>query len=263
VRNFRLQSSHLDNRARDSAVAPMGRWRAYSEDPNAPEVLRRRREAVTRTLTRRLVEDRVDYLCGLAEHKSVLDIGVVDHTSRATRSPQWLHGRIRERAFRCLGVDVIDSEVADLRRRGYDVICADLTRAPLPMKFDLIIGGEVLEHLDSPGTFMANCAAMLPKGGQLVVTVPNPWYANVILRNMRARVTFVESADHVAWYEALTLYELGQRHNLQLVAVTGIGGSQPRTWKGRALRAARPFLLRMGVNSLLFSKSVIYEFVRA
>jgi hypothetical protein len=63
----------------------------------------------------------------------------------------------------------------------------------------------VLEQLDAPGMFMKNCAAMLNPGGRLAITVPNPWYINAILKSCFGRYTFVDSADHVAWYDASLL----------------------------------------------------------
>src|SRR5260221_1154969 len=158
-------------------------WRDYANDPNSPELYALRRAAVGRTRTKRLVDDRVEYLCRLAAGKSVLDIGVVEHTSDAADSPNWLHGNIRRHAAKCLGVDVLEPEVAKLRDRGYDVICADGTREPLAQKFDVIIGGEVIEHLDAPGRFMQSCAAMLRPGGTLAISTPNPWSATVILKS--------------------------------------------------------------------------------
>jgi SAM-dependent methyltransferase len=161
-----------------------------------------------------------------------------------------------------LGVDVLESEIGKLRAKGYDVVCADVTRAPLPQKFHLIIGGEVLEHLDSPGQFMANCATMLPPGGRLAITAPNPWYANVILKHLRRRATFVDSADHVAWYDASVLYELGQRHGLELDRFSPIGGAHTRTMRGKLFFFLLPALLVIGLSPELFAKSIIYEFIR-
>jgi len=142
------------------------------------------------------------------------------------------------------------------------VICADVTREPLPQKFDVIIAGEVLEHLDAPGRFMASCAAMLADGGRLAVTVPNPWYANVLLKNIFRHITFVDSSDHVAWYEASVLYELGQRHGLLLERCTGIGSTRSTTLKAKFFFELRPLLMQAGLSSELFAKSIIYEFVR-
>jgi SAM-dependent methyltransferase len=92
------------------------------------------------------------------------------------------------------------------------VMVADLTREPLNQQFDLIVAGEVLEHVDAPGKFMKNCAAMLRPDGRLAITVPNPWYVNAVLKSALRSQTFVDSADHVCWYDASTLVELGQRN---------------------------------------------------
>jgi len=237
-------------------------WRDYSRDPNTPELRALRQQAIGRARAGWLVEDRVEYLCRLVADKSVLDIGVVEHTSGAAESPAWLHGNIRRHAARCLGVDVLEPEIMKLREQGYDVVFADITREPLPQQFDVIIGGEVIEHLDAPGRFMQNCAAMLLPGGRLVITTPNPWYANAILKSCTRRSVFVDSADHVGWYDASVLYELGQRHGLRLVRFTGIGGTRPTTVKAKLFFGIRPLLTGLGLSAELFAKSIIYEFVR-
>jgi SAM-dependent methyltransferase len=240
----------------------MKRWQSYSKDPNAPELLALRRNSIRKATAGGLIYDRVAYLCGLATGRSVLDIGVVEHTRTAVENPNWLHGKLKLCAARCIGVDVLEEEVKYLCGRGYDVACADITKAPVPGKFDLIIGGEVLEHLDSPGKFMENCAAMLAIEGRLVITVPNPWYANAILKSARRSSVFVDSADHVAWYDASVLYELGQRHGLELEKFTGVGTANATTLKAKLFFRLRPLLIGAGLNSNLFAKTIIYEFVR-
>ena len=239
----------------------MQRWNNYSKDPNAPGVLALRQAALAKARTGLLLHDRIAYLCQLASGKSVLDIGVVEHTQHASQSPNWLHGNLKRCASRCVGVDVLEEEVKQLCAKGYEVVCADITKAPLSGSFDVIIGGEVLEHLDAPGGFMKNCAAMLSKGGRLVITVPNPWYANAIVKGLRRNSVFVDSADHVAWYDASVLYELGQRYGLELERFSGIGSHSPRSLRARSFFAVRPLLIRCGVSAELFAKSIIYEFV--
>lgn len=239
-------------------------WQTISNDPNAPEVIEARRGVIAKARTRTLVFDRVTYLCQLVAGKSVLDIGIVEHTRDAGKDPSWLHGHLRRHAKSCLGVDILEAEVDHLKSLGYEVICADLTQAPLPLTFDVIVGGEVLEHLNSPGLFMKNCAAMLHPNGRFVITVPNPWYANAIIKSCRRRTTFVDSADHVAWYDASTLYELGQRHGLHLNRFTGIGPSAPKTIRAKIFfYVLKPALIWLGFAPEVFSKSIIYEFVLA
>jgi 2-polyprenyl-3-methyl-5-hydroxy-6-metoxy-1,4-benzoquinol methylase len=239
----------------------MRRWYDYSNDPNAPELMTQRRAALAEARTGRLINDRLNYLCQLVAGKSVLDIGVVEHTREAIESPDWLHENLRRHAARCVGVDVLEEEVAYLKAKGYEVVCGDITKAPIPAKFDVIIAGEVLEHLDAPGMFMKNCAAMLNPGGRLVITVPNPWYANVVLKNFCASSTFTDSADHVAWYDASTLYELAQRYRLHLDRYGGIGAADLRTFRARLFFGLRPILMRLGLSAEVFAKSIIFEFV--
>src|SRR5438309_4399040 len=100
----------------------MQRWYDYSKDPNAPEVLERRRVAIARARTGHLVDDRAAYLCQLVAGKSILDIGVVGHTREALDSSGWLHGHLRGHAAQCLGVDVLQEEVRHLQTKGYKVI---------------------------------------------------------------------------------------------------------------------------------------------
>jgi SAM-dependent methyltransferase len=240
----------------------MQRWRSVSTDPNDPDLMESRRRAISKARTGRLVFDRVAYLCELVVGKSVLDVGVVDHTRDASHSRDWLHGHLERHAARCVGVDVLEDDVAYLVEQGHDIVLHDLQRSPLDSKFDLIVVGEVLEHLDAPGLFMKHCAAMLDPGGRLALTVPNPWYVNAIWKSCRRRHTFVDSADHVAWYEPSTLFELGQRHGFRLDRFSGIAVTNPQTPQARLFFALRPLLIRMGVAPEVFGKSVLYEFVR-
>ena len=238
-------------------------WRDISENPNDPKILELRRVAISKARTGRLIVDRVAFLCELVAGKSVLDVGVVEHTRAAAMSPDWLHGQLRRHATRCVGVDILEEEVKYLQEQGYSVIVADITQSPLLDKFDIIIGGEVLEHIESPGMFMKNCAAMLNTNGRLAITVPNPWYINAVLKSSFRRHTFVDSADHVAWYDASTLVELGQRHGFKLDRFTGITVDNPQTLRGRIFFGLTPLLIALGFAPELFAKSIVYEFRRA
>jgi hypothetical protein len=75
---------------------------------------------------------------------------------------------------------------------------------------------------------MKNCAVMLRSDGRLAITVPNPWYVNAVLKSALRSQTFVDSADHVCWYDASTLVELGQRNGLRLQKFAGVAVRQPK-----------------------------------
>jgi 2-polyprenyl-3-methyl-5-hydroxy-6-metoxy-1,4-benzoquinol methylase len=237
------------------------RWHQISNDPNALEVLAARRDALT-SAQAGIVEDRITYLCELVRGKRILDVGVVDHFLDASSSERWLHGKLCEVAKECVGVDVLTEELEQLRLRGYDVRNADLTRGHLDETFDIIVMGEIIEHIEQPGNLLRNAAMMLDEGGVAVLTTPNPWYVNVIIKNFLDTAPFTESADHVSWYDASTLYEMGQRCGLQLYRYTGVRDAAARTLLGRALFRIAPFLITLRLNQLLFAKTIIYEFRR-
>ncbi len=240
----------------------MTRWTDLSDDPNAPVVSQERWKVIQGRRAGSLIPDRTAYLCAAVAGRSLLDIGVVAHTKEAIADPGWLHGHLSRSASKSLGVDILPESVEFLKSEGFNVRLADLTREPLEETFEAIVAGEVLEHLSAPGRLMDSCAAMLGKGGRLYVTVPNPWYLNVILKNLTRDSVFIDSADHVVWYDANAIYELGQRSGLELVKWSGIASAAPRGLPGRLLFGGRPVLIKAGLAPELFAKSILYEFAK-
>jgi 2-polyprenyl-3-methyl-5-hydroxy-6-metoxy-1,4-benzoquinol methylase len=238
----------------------MERWTQLSDDPNAPAVSAARQQALQAIRSPVLIADRTAFLTSAVSGKRLLDVGVVAHTRAAIEDPGWLHGHLKRSAASCLGLDILPESVAFLQSQGYEVVLADLTQAPLDQKFDVIVAGEVMEHLGSPGPFMSNCASMLTEGGRLLVTVPNPWYLNVVLKNLRGSSLFIDSADHVVWYDANSIHELGQRGGLELLKWAGIAAASPSGLAGRLLFRSAPLLTRLGLAPELFAKSNLYEF---
>jgi 2-polyprenyl-3-methyl-5-hydroxy-6-metoxy-1,4-benzoquinol methylase len=236
-------------------------WREFSNDPNAPEVLAARRDAL-KSARADVVGDRITYLCNLVRGRRILDVGVVDHFLDASSSERWLHGELCEVAEKCVGVDVLVEQLEQLRLRGYDVRNVDLTHGPLDETFDIIVMGEIIEHIEQPGMLLRNAAMMLEEGGVLVLTTPNPWYVNVIIKNLLDTAPFTDSADHVSWYDASTLYEMGQRCGLQLYRYAGVRNAVAKTLHGRVFFHIAPALMALGLNQLLFAKTIIYEFRR-
>ena len=100
----------------------------------------------------------------------VLDIGCADGQ---------MGEHIRALGHHVTGVDHVDS--ADARRRLDTLVVADLIDGDLsavPGSFDVVICGDVLEHLRDPEQLLRNAAGCLAPGGSLIVSVPNfgHWY---------------------------------------------------------------------------------------
>jgi 2-polyprenyl-6-hydroxyphenyl methylase/3-demethylubiquinone-9 3-methyltransferase len=233
-------------------------WQSISPDPNAPDVLaaNQRRLLATR---RPPVERRVAYLQDLARGKRVLDIGVVEHELRSRDNPQWLHRNLVDVAAACTGVDIAPVEVAALANEGYDVRVHDVTESPLDEQFDVIVAGEVIEHVGRPEAVLHNAATMLAPGGRLVVTTPNPYMLHRALHGLRG--TFGDSADHVALFGPSQMLEVGRRAGLELDAWRGVKLKLMPSTRQRVVGELRKLLTSSVLAPEAACDPIIYEFV--
>ncbi|MGB9456079.1 MAG: methyltransferase domain-containing protein [Bryobacteraceae bacterium] len=147
----------------------------------------------------------LDFLGQYVAGRTVLDVGCVEHVVSNEASERWLHRRLVERAKSVLGIDVLESEVEELRKRGYNIICADAMTASLGKTFDVIVAGEVIEHVVNPGALLTNLRRHLNENGRLVLTTPNAFF---FLNALMALFPWQKRRwhpDHVAWYEPYVL----------------------------------------------------------
>lgn len=207
----------------------------------------------------RSIDDKIGYLCRRAAGKRVLDVGVVEHHYEATKSGAWLHRHLSRSAASCLGIDILGEPVARLRADGYNVIVHNLCDHPLEDEFDLIVMGELIEHVTETGKLLTNASHSLADDGRILITTPNPWYINTLQKAVRHGF-FVGNTDHVAWYDPATMLTLAHRCDLDLVAFAGLSGMKPRTILGKAVGAMVSGVSRMGLFPLLDSNSLLYEF---
>src|ERR1035437_6095364 len=104
-----------------------------------------------------MIFHRAAFIAALAKGKRVLDIGCVNHTLSTRNQSHWLHGLLRQQAAYLVGLDYESEPIEALRKEGYNVLCADATAFNLHEQFDLVIAGEIIEHLTCPGKIL-ECA---------------------------------------------------------------------------------------------------------
>lgn len=239
---------------------PVSHWSKCAKNPNQPAV---KKASVDRLKVARQahgIHDRVGWICEQAKGLRVLDIGVVAHTAERASSSEWLHGSLAKAANYCLGIDILEEDVQQLREQGHNIQVHDLTQNLLEEKFDLAVMGDVLEHLSNPRMFLKNMHLSLVEAGRVVVSVPNPWYLAYPLSNLWRGGFYYESADHVAWYDANTILELFAREGFELESYRGVQISKVHTWKAKVFLAIIPILIRLGFAHELFSKTMLYVF---
>lgn len=229
-------------------------WKSISNDPNSPKLIEERKSAVQRAKAAP-VRDRLAYLEQLAQGKSVLDIGVVDHLTGQETSENWLHGRLAAKAAKILGVDILPEAVEVLQKQGYNVRLQNVIESPLAEQFDLIVAGEVIEHLGYPEGLLHAARKMLKSGGRLVLTTPNPYYLARVRDNLRYGFGW-DSVDHVTLLFPFGMAELCERAGLKLVSWRGLLAEPPPTIFGK-IKMALLKLLSLSKES--FCNALIYE----
>jgi SAM-dependent methyltransferase len=163
------------------------------------------------------VLDRSEVLVELAAGKHVIDLGFVD-TGRIDEKHargEWLHARIADVAASLVGIDLDPPGVQRANELGLRAYVADVEDeaglAALGLESaELVIAGELIEHLDRPGAFLDAVAPLVAPGGQLVITTPNPLALTNVLLGLIGRE--VQNVEHVGWHSWKTLETLLGRH---------------------------------------------------
>jgi 2-polyprenyl-3-methyl-5-hydroxy-6-metoxy-1,4-benzoquinol methylase len=142
-----------------------------------------------------------DWISRYVAGKTVLDVGCVEHEASSEASEWWLHRRLVESAKSVLGIDIVEAEVEKLRKRGYNIICADATTASMGRTFDVVVAGEIIEHVVNPGALLMNLRRHLNEDGRLVLTTPHTFYFLNVLTDLFSWQKRFWHPDHVALYE--------------------------------------------------------------
>jgi SAM-dependent methyltransferase len=218
------------------------RWTELSSDPNAALVIARRAE-ILRAAWRPVIGDRIRFLEDRCRERLVLDIGCVAHDVERMKSPNWLHGRLAAVAQRCVGVDVLPEGVAAMQERGHEVVLQDLGSGLGSLAdiapFDVIVAGELIEHVEAIDMLFDVASEALAPDGELIITTPNP-YAPHRVRAAQLGIVW-ENVDHILYAFPSGIAELAERHGLVLAEAATTDDSVRLSPKDR-LRAVKRWL---------------------
>jgi SAM-dependent methyltransferase len=204
------------------------------------------------------VVNRLDFLRHIVSSKHVIHVGFADTGWRESqeRTGTWLHTQLTESAKSVVGIDLDEPSVSLARQQGYEAYtanCCDpdaLARLPV-QPADIVVAGEVIEHLDAPGPFLEGMRKLIVPEGRLVITTPNAFR----LLNLIAALVRIELVhpDHVAQYSWYTLSNLLGRHGWRVIDFLcymqpSISPRQGRSLQRRAqVLATRGFLATQGL----------------
>ena len=156
-----------------------------------------------------------------ADGGNILHLGCTDapFTQQKLQEGRLLHKKICNWATenplktKVVGVDINAEGLRTLRDAmpNYEILNLDVhamesLRKEYPSGFSLIIAGDIIEHLDSPGLFLKACADLLAENGILFISTVN---AYGIIRVLKCVFRYeAVHPDHTAFYSHQTIEHL-------------------------------------------------------
>lgn len=152
-------------------------------------------------------------ITGIIKNASVIHIGCSDHIqviNDKIRNNIWLHKLITDNATNCIGID-IDKESIDFIRNelGYrnvshGNILTDEFKNIKEGKWDYVVLGEIVEHLDNPVNFLKVFKEKYGESvSRFIITVPTIYNIRQFTNMMNYRE--VINSDHRFWFTPYTI----------------------------------------------------------
>ena len=163
----------------------------------------------------KLIKDRTEIILPLCAGLSVLDVGCAHEGI----SDRWLHPKIKKVAKYLVGLDINKEMVSKLNYHGYKIVLGDCETVDLQWRFDVIVAGELIEHLSNPGLFLENMRKHLNGNGKLIITTPNRYNAVMnISCFIRNYIPHYDKPwpEHVNAFDEDTLTRLVERHGYKV-----------------------------------------------
>ncbi len=144
-----------------------------------------------------------------------------------------LHALLRDVASSLYGIDIHSDSIEKMSEKGFANLylgdAEDLDHLALEKVFDVVVAGDLLEHLSRPGSMLEGVKRFLKPGGRLIISTNNAFGIHYHLRRWTG--TYAEHPEHVCFYSPETLVNLLQRHGYSVLKMYGGYTVPPRTWK--------------------------------
>ena len=154
---------------------------------------------------------RLRLLANRVQGKTILDIGYAQHPN--------LHLRNVHR----VGLDLQAPKIPS----GYEEEILgnvfDLDTLLPNRKFDTIICGEFLEHIENPYDLLRKLHAFLAPNGVLLLSTPNPFGFPVVLLELLRSKRFFYTTDHVYYFPPRWMERMLERCGYTVTEVAPVG----------------------------------------
>jgi len=164
------------------------------------------------------VRERLEIILEKCRGKNVLHLGCVGYNEE-NGVVGFLHRKIMAVSKTVYGVDIDQDKLNLLRKEDIpNLICADvhqINELKFESPIEVVVAGELLEHLENPGIFLNNIAEFIKKYNCiLVLTVPNAYSLRGFLFGFRG--IEYSDPDHKFYFSYFTLSTFLKRYNLDV-----------------------------------------------
>ena len=168
---------------------------------------------------------RVDFIKTACEGKKVLHLGCTNYpyTKESIENEMLLHFELEKTASELYGFDFdqagLDILIEANRKNLFRADLEKLEDVNLDETFDVIIAGEMIEHLSNPGLFLQGIKRFMNRETELIITTVNAYCAlRFIIYALRGKGGENEPVhpDHVAYFSYKTMKLVLDRADLNL-----------------------------------------------
>jgi 2-polyprenyl-3-methyl-5-hydroxy-6-metoxy-1,4-benzoquinol methylase len=162
---------------------------------------------------------RIPEILRLCTHRKVLHLGCTDAPYTLQRGENLLHKQLAKvtKPTQLWGLDVSEEGVRILRTMGFDqVIYGDVEQMGQNLRqehFDIILAGEIIEHLANPGRFLQSVTSLMHEKTEFIITTPNAFSFKGFLHAMIREEKVHE--DHNYYFSHRVLQQLLAKFDLK------------------------------------------------
>jgi Methyltransferase domain len=184
---------------------------------------------------------RWDFILARCADRNVLHLGFIGETDAwpdqkvdAIKDEHTLHSQLLKVASKVVGVDRDERAVEMIRSEvGWgNLHVADvehLERLNLNGPFDVVLFGNLVEHLSCPGLALNGIHRFMSEKSEMIISTPN---AFALLSNVRFTLgSFREGDEHVTGYSRFMLQALLERHGYAITELFTCYDKPPAGWR--------------------------------
>lgn len=171
-------------------------------------------------------DERISKILKLTKNKKVLHIGCCDHIpliEEKRKKKQWLHGLLVENCSKVYGIDINSEGINYLKNNlginnveCANIIGEDSIEVIQNEKWDYIILGEILEHVDNPVEFLKKIVQKYNKNiEKMLITAPNIINVKRIMEFKKGNYEQINS-DHKYWFTPFTIFKVAEKAGLNI-----------------------------------------------